>query len=86
MKKYQEDGVFSIYFEHQNEGSTLSNQPEELSHFFMSYLHIKDQKTFFKVFEELDIYLEQLEHTIDLKHVFSHQNVNKNIYLLQKKY
>ena len=25
MKKYQEEGVFSIYFEHENEGCTLSN-------------------------------------------------------------
>ena len=52
----------------------------------MHFLHIKDHKTYSKVEEHFKEYLEQLGKTINLKKVFSHQNVGKNVYLVQKVY
>ena len=86
MEKYQEEGIFSIYFEHENEGCTLPNELEELASFLMSYLHIKDYQIYQLTYNKMRKYLEGLRKTIDMKRVFSHQNVAKNIYLVQRGY
>ena len=52
----------------------------------MNYLHIKDHKSYCKVYDHFKEYLEKLGKIVDLKRVFAHQNVSKNVYLLQKVY
>ena len=48
LEKYKEEGVYSIYFEHDTEGCTLSNQEEELLPFLQGYFHIKDNFSYQK--------------------------------------
>jgi hypothetical protein len=52
----------------------------------MSFLHVKDKHTYNSTHKKMKKYLEELGRTIDIRKMFSHQNVGKNVYLLQKIY
>lgn len=57
LEKYREDGVYSIYFEQENEGCTLSNEEEELLPFMQHYFHIKDTFAYHKSYAYFIKYL-----------------------------
>lgn len=86
MEKYREEGIFSIYFEQDGEGSTLSNEEEELMPFIQGYFHIKDVSTYKRINAYFLKYIEALSRNIELKRPFSHSSIQKNIYILQKLY
>ena len=57
-----------------------------MSTFMMGFMHIKDRNTYIAINKKMGNYFEELGKIIDLKRLFRHQNVAKNIYLAQKVY
>lgn len=86
VQKYQEEGVYSIYFEQEKEGCTLSNEEEELLPFMQTYFHIKDTASYQKNYAFFLKYLDGISRNIETKHPFSHHHIQKNIYIIQKLY
>lgn len=51
-----------------------------------NYFHIKDSFTYNKIYAYFINYLDAIGRNIDTKRPFSHQSIQKNIYVIQKLY
>jgi|JI9StandDraft_1071089.scaffolds.fasta_scaffold364674_1 hypothetical protein len=52
----------------------------------MGYFHIKDANSYTNINKKVFKYLAGLERKVDLNKFFHYQNINKNIYCVQKQY
>jgi hypothetical protein len=86
QEKYREEGVYSVYFQLDGDGTTLGNEPEELLAFMQNYFLIKDMPAHRRAYSAYQQYLEGLGRTVELRRFFTPQVIPRNIHSLQRLY